>query len=77
MLQVAIFMQRVGKQESDVDCHMDASGLKKLFSHGLRRWLSGASTRAARPIKSFIVFFCFPVFFFLLSNLSGNTRPCT
>ena len=43
-------MDLTGKEANQVDCHMDACGLKKLFSHGIRRFLARTSSSDTYPV---------------------------
>lgn len=43
--KVGILRAKVGKPKDGTMLHVDASGWKKLFSHGVRRFLSRAATR--------------------------------
>ncbi|CAK8993079.1 unnamed protein product, partial [Durusdinium trenchii] len=43
--EVALFRELCGKPADAVHTHMDAQGIKKLFSHGIRRFLARTSSR--------------------------------
>ena len=49
-LQVGAFRDLMGKDTDQVANHFDASGIKKLFSHGIRRFNAGQKNSAPRFI---------------------------
>ena len=45
LLEVGIFRDSMGLERNAATTHFDAAGLKRLFSHGVRRFLSRARPR--------------------------------
>ena len=81
LLQVALFRELCGKPADAVHTHMDAQGIKKLFSHGIRRFLARTSSRDAQPyfVVSFYVLLCFSpnsllLGFYLRKKRAGHTH---
>ena len=62
LLQVALFRELCGKPADAVHTHMDAQGIKKLFSHGIRRFLARTSSRDASAVLCCFLL-CVVVFF--------------
>ena len=48
LTQVSMFREMMGLPKNDKMAHVDAYGLKVLFNHGLRRFMTGAKNRVPR-----------------------------
>jgi len=72
--QVGEFRKIMGKDVDAVANHFDGSGLKKLFSHGIRRFNANAKNSATwlkRSVNHVHVFFCV----WLLVTIERNPTP--